>query len=128
MDQFPATIKLITGEEIFALVTPHKENNKEFLLLYEPDVITEIKTMNGNSGYKIAPWLKTADDDTFLITRDKILTLSECRNEDTINYHMKYINIKYNDSMDNPYEEKLNKKQGYICNVNIMRNKLEELL
>jgi hypothetical protein len=128
MDQFPATIKLVTGEEIFALVTPHKENNKEFLLLYEPVVITEIKTVNGDYGYKIVPWLKTADDDTFLITRDKILTLSECRNVNTINYHMKYIHRKYDESIDNPYEEKLNKEQGYLCNTNIMRNKLEELI
>ena len=57
MDQFPATIKLITGEEIFAIVTPHEENNKEFLLLYEPVIITEVKTLSGNYGYKIEPWL-----------------------------------------------------------------------
>jgi hypothetical protein len=127
MDQFPATIKLITGEEIFAIVTPHEENNKEFLLLYEPVIITEIKTLNGNYGYKIEPWLKTADDDTFLIGRDRIITLSECRDNDTINYHLKFIKQKNKDSLSNPYEEKLTKEQGYISNVNIMRNKLEEI-
>jgi len=127
MDQFPATIKLITGEEIFAIVTPHKEKDKEFLLLYEPVIISEVKTLSGNYGYKIEPWLKTADDDTFLITRDKILTLSECRNNDTINYHLKFIKQKNQDLLGNPYEEKLTKEQGYISNVNIMRNKLEDI-
>jgi hypothetical protein len=127
MDQFPATIKLITGEEIFAIVTPHEENNKEFLLLYEPVIITEVKTLSGNYGYKIEPWLKTADDDTFLIGRDRIITLSECRDNDTINYHLKFIKQKNKDSLGNPYEEKLTKEQGYVSNVNIMRNKLEEI-
>lgn len=127
MDQFPATIKLITGEEIFAIVTAHEENNKQFLLIYEPVIITEIKTLNGNYGYKIESWLKTSDDNTFLIERDKIITLSECRDTDTIKYHLKFINQKNKDSLSNPFEEKLTKEQGYVSNVNIMRNKLEEI-
>lgn len=127
MDQFPATIKLITGEEIFAIVTAHEENNKQFLLIYEPVIITEIKTLNGNYGYKIESWLKTSDDDTFLIERDKIITLSECRDDDTIKYHLKFINQKNKNSLSNPFEEKLTKEQGYVSNVNIMRNKLEEI-
>lgn len=127
MSQFPATVKLITGEEIFAIVSPHNEENKNFLLLYEPVIISEVKTLNGTVGYRIEPWLKTADDDTFLIHREKIITLSECKNNDTINYHLKFIKQKNSTSLDNPYEETLGKEQGYISNVSIMRNKLEEI-
>lgn len=128
METFPATLKLITGEEVFAIVSPQEKEYKNLLLLYEPVVITEIKTLNGTSGYKIEPWLKTADDDTFLISREKIITLSECKNNDTINYHLKYIKQKNDNDLSNPYEEKLTKEQGYVCNVNIIRNKLEDLL
>lgn len=128
METFPATLKLITGEEVFAIVSPQEKENKDLLLLYEPVVITEIKTLNGTSGYKIEPWLKTADDDTFLISREKIITLSECKNNDTINYHLKYIKQKNDNDLSNPYEEKLTKEQGYVCNVNIIRNKLNDLL
>lgn len=128
METFPATLKLITGEEVFAIVSPQEKENTNLLLLYEPVVITEIKTLNGTSGYKIEPWLKTADDDTFLISREKVITLSECKNNDTINYHLKYIKQKNDNDLSNPYEEKLTKEQGYVCNVNIIRNKLEDLL
>lgn len=128
METFPATLKLITGEEVFAIVSPQEKENTDLLLLYEPVVITEIKTLNGTSGYKIEPWLKTADDDTFLISREKVITLSECKNNDTINYHLKYIKQKNDNDLSNPYEEKLTKEQGYVCNVNIIRNKLEDLL
>lgn len=128
METFPATLKLITGEEVFAIVSPQEKENTDLLLLYEPVVITEIKTLNGTSGYKIEPWLKTADDDTFLISREKVITLSECKNNDTINYHLKYIKQKNDNDLSNPYEEKLTKEQGYVCNVNIIRNKLNDLL
>lgn len=122
--EFPATIKLTTGEEIFAIVLPEKD----FLMLYEPVIISEIKTMNGDYGYKIEPWLKTADDDMFIVNRNNIITLSECKDKDIINYHLKFIAKKNMIGYVDPYEEKLSKKQGYVSNVNIMRNKLEQLL
>lgn len=125
--EFSATIKLITGEEIFAKVTPCEENNKDLLLLYEPVIISTINTVNGY-GYKIEPWLKTADDDMFIIERDRVITLSECRDQDLISYHEKFIRQKNKLSYSNPYEEKLGKEQGYVDTVKEMREKLEKLL
>ena len=125
--EFSATIKLITGEEIFAKVTPCEENNKYLLLLYEPVIISTINTVNGY-GYKIEPWLKTADDDMFIIERDRVITLSECRDQDLISYHETFIRQKNKLSYSNPYEEKLGKEQGYVDTVKEMREKLEKLL
>lgn len=125
--EFSATIKLITGEEIFAIVTPCEEDNKDLLLLYEPVIISTINTVNGY-GYKIEPWLKTADDDMFIIQKDRIITISECRDQDLISYHEKFIRQKNKLSYSNPYEEKLGKDQGYVDTVKEMREKLEKLL
>jgi hypothetical protein len=125
--EFSATIKLITGEEIFAIVTPCEENDKDFLLLYEPVIISTVSTMTGY-GYKIEPWLKTADDDIFIIERNRIITLSECRDQELIKYHEKFIRQKNKMSSSNPYEEKLGKDQGYVDTVKEMREKLEKLL
>jgi|688.fasta_scaffold116688_1 hypothetical protein len=125
--EFSATIKLISGEEIFAKVTPCEEDNKDLLLLYEPVIISTINTVNGY-GYKIEPWLKTADDDMFIIQKDRIITISECRDQDLISYHEKFIRQKNKLSYSNPYEEKLGKEQGYVDTVKEMREKLEKLL
>jgi hypothetical protein len=125
--EFSATIKLISGEEIFAKVTPCEEDNKDLLLLYEPVIISTINTVNGY-GYKIKPWLKTADDDMFIIQKDRIITISECRDQDLISYHEKFIRQKNKLSYSNPYEEKLGKEQGYVDTVKEMREKLEKLL
>jgi hypothetical protein len=121
---FPATIKLISGEEIFAIVETIDENNKKYLLAFEPIVITPVRNLTGDYGYKVEPWLKTADDDTFILEKKNILTLSECKNKDLIKLHESYITRKNS----NPYEETLTRKQGYISNVDEMRNKLENLL
>ncbi len=122
--EFPATIKLTTGEEIFAIVS----TEKDFLLLYEPVIISEIKTLSGDYGFKIEPWLKTADDDLYIINRNNVITLSECKDKDIINYHLKFIAQKNINGYVDPYEEKLGKKQGYISNVEEMKSKLEKLL
>jgi hypothetical protein len=125
--EFSATIKLISGEEIFAKVTPCEEDSKDLLLLYEPVIISTINTVNGY-GYKIEPWLKTADYDMFIIQKDRIITISECRDQDLISYHEKFIRQKNKLSYSNPYEEKLGKEQGYVDTVKEMREKLEKLL
>ena len=45
----------------------------------------------GMQGYKIDPWLKFADDDTFLLDMDKVLTISEVRDADTLEMYLKFV-------------------------------------
>lgn len=122
-EDFPATIKLISGEEIFAIVQPHKENGKEFLLVYHPVIMKELLLPTGSSVLKIEPWLKTADDDTFLIERSNVMLLSECKNEEIIIYHKKFIKERNR----NGNEEVLTKEQGKVGDVKEMKKKLEEI-
>jgi hypothetical protein len=126
-EDFYATLKLISGEELFSIVTPHKENGKNFLLLYEPVKITEVKNRSNISGYMIESWLKFTGDDLFLIEKDKIITVSECTNSMYINYYKKYLKEKHRSITDNPNEEKLTREQGYISNIDDMKNILEKI-
>jgi hypothetical protein len=64
----------------------------------------------------------------FIIQKDRIITISECRDQDLISYHEKFIRQKNKLSYSNPYEEKLGKEQGYVDTVKEMREKLEKLL
>ena len=59
-NDFYATIKLKTGEEIFTriAVTDEEENS---LLIHSPVKIAEIKHKSGKvGGYKLESWIKTA--------------------------------------------------------------------
>ena len=52
-DDFYATIKLVSGEEIFAKVAASEEEDRTVLLLSSPITIGEIKNRMGVVGYKV---------------------------------------------------------------------------
>ena len=58
-DDFYCTLKLKTGEELFARVAASEEDDRTMLLVSNPIIVDEIGTKHGVAGYKIAPWLKT---------------------------------------------------------------------
>ena len=66
-DDFYATIKLKSGEEVFARVAASEEDDRTMLIIHSPVTFSEIKNKGGLVGYKVEPWLKTTKDDMFLI-------------------------------------------------------------
>ena len=63
------------------------------LILNNPVTIEIIAMKNiGMQGYKIDPWLRFADDDTFLSSfTDRVITISEVRDDETIEMYHKFI-------------------------------------
>ena len=76
-EDFYCTLKLKTGEEIFAKVAASEENDRTMLIVSNPIVVSEIKNRSKTVGYKIEPWLKTTKEDMFIINLQDVLTLSE---------------------------------------------------
>ena len=76
-DDFYATIKLNSGEEVFAKVAASEEEDRTMLILHTPVTVSEIKNKGGLVGYKVEPWLKTTREDMFIINMDSVITLSE---------------------------------------------------
>ena len=66
-EDFYATIKLKTGEEIFAKIAASEEEDRTMLIISSPIVVSEIKNRSRTVGYKVEPWLKTTKDDMFII-------------------------------------------------------------
>jgi len=123
-EDFYAVIKLISGEEIFSIVCPSEEEGRTMLILNNP-VVIEVVVMKqiGMQGYKIDPWLKFADDDTFLMDMDKVLTISEVRDEETIEMYHKFLRQRQNKDSKNS----LTPEMGYLSSVSEARKRLEKL-
>ena len=119
-----ATLKLKTGEEIFAKVAASEEDNRTLLIVSNPIVIAEIKSRIGVVGYKIEPWLKTTKDDMFIINLDDVLTLSESSDIEMIQMYQSFVRNSYKDKKNEP---KLSRKMGYISTVNDAKEILEKL-
>ena len=125
-DDFYATLKLKSGEEIFCKVAPTEEEDKTILLVSNPIIVHEVKGRVGIVGYKIEPWLKTTTEDMFLINMNDILTMSESSDIEMITMHQNF--VKNNSlSSDGSSKYKLDRKMGYIANIKDAKNILEKI-
>jgi len=123
-DDFYCTLKLKTGEEIFAKVAPSTEEDEIYLLVSNPIVVSGIKGRNGIMEYRIEPWLKTTTEDMFLLKMNDIVTMSESSDIEMIMLYQSYVRqnnkIKKNDLP-------LSRRMGYISNVNDAKEILEKI-
>jgi len=123
-DDFYATLKLKSGEEVFAKVAASEENNRTILLLTNPIVISEIKGRNGVNGYKIEPWLKTTTEDMFILDMENVMTMTESNDIEIISMYQTFVRKTNNVKSDKTI---VTKKMGYISNVNDAKELLEKI-
>tara|TARA_B100001248_G_scaffold225543_1_gene183149 strand:+ start:205 stop:615 length:411 start_codon:yes stop_codon:yes gene_type:complete len=127
---FHATIKLITGEEIFALVSVDNTEEDPVIIMQSPVIMKVLSTGRG-SMMKIRPWLEVPGDDIYIIKYDRIITMSEVKDKMIISMYTTYCDEGDFDFGEFINEESSNhevtKKMGYISNVEDARKKLEDL-
>ena len=124
-EEFHAVLKLITGEEIFALVSVDENDGDSIIMLSNPVIM---KMMHSPSGHyvKVKPWLELPDQDLFLIKYDKIVTMSEVTDEQMILFYNRYLN---EDDIDIELDGQvtLNNKMGFLATVEDARQSLENI-
>ena len=126
-EEFYAIIKLVSGEEIFSLVMSDEVNDDTVIVLQSP-VIINMFTSHEGSYLKVKPWVELSDEDFFIIKMDKIIYITESKDQ-------KLINV-YNDYISNPDEIdmkisnnriKPDSSMGYISSVKDARKRLEDI-
>ena len=123
-DDFYATIKLKSGEEVFAKVAASEEEDRTMLIIHSPVTVMEIKNKGGLVGYKVEPWLKTTRDDMFIINMDSVITLSESSDMEMIMMYQHYLRDSQREYHN---QHRLNRRMGYISNVNDAKENLEKI-
>ena len=122
-EDFYATVKLKSGEEIFAKVAASEEENRTLLIVSNPIIVSEIKGRSGIVGYKLEPWLKTTTEDMFILNLEDVLTLSESSDIEMIVMYQNYIRQSTKDGN----QSKLSRRMGYLANVNDAKEILEKI-
>jgi hypothetical protein len=122
-DDFYATVKLKTGEEIFCKVAASEEEDRTLLIVTNPIIVSEIKGRTGVVGYKLEPWLKTTTEDMFILNVEDILTMSESSDIEMIVMYQNYIRQSTKDGN----QSKLSRRMGYLANVNDAKEILEKI-
>jgi len=130
-EDFYCTIKFKNGEEIFAKVAASEEENRTVLLVTNPIMVFEVKKRDGNvAGYKVEPWLKTSNEDLFVLNMDDVLTMSESSDITMITMYQSYVRNQdtstYTSSTSNN-KSKLKRQMGYISSVSDAKDILEKI-
>ena len=123
-EDFYATIKFKSGEEVYAKVAASEEDDRTMLIIHNPIVITEMKGKSRVVGYKVEPWLKTTREDMFIINLDDVLTLSESSDVEMI---MMYQNFVRDTEKENNNQSKMSRKMGYLGNIHDTKELLEKI-
>ena len=123
-DDFYATLKLNSGEEIFAKVAASEEENRTMLILHSPIKISEIRGKVGVVGYKVEHWLKTTKEDMFIMNLDHVMTLSESSDMEMIAMYQRFLR---DSERDNNNQAKMSRKMGYLGNIHDTKQLLEKI-
>ena len=123
-DDFYATLKFKSGEEVFAKVAASEEEDRTMLIVHNPITVCEVKSKSGLVGYKVEPWLKTTRDDMFIIDMNNVITLSESNDLEMIMLHQ---NFTRDCQKDYEHQAKLNRKMGYLSTVRDAKENLEKI-
>ena len=125
-EEFYGVIKLITGEEIFAMITVEENDHGNPVILVQTPVTMKVFS-NGHGQYvKIKPWLELADEDMFIINYDRIITMTEVKNNEMVTFYKRYLE---EDDLDFEIDGKvkLQEGMGFISTVEDARKNLEKI-
>ena len=126
-DEFYATLKLMTGEEIVAKVVYLEDEDK--LMLENPLQVLSAKQRKGQlevSGFSFIEWISASFDKMFIIKRDHIMTMTEI---DPLfqDFYEKTLQRMENGKSVTGRAGKMPRDSGYLGSVTEMKKSLEDI-
>ena len=86
--EFLAALKLVSGEEILAVITSVHDENGDYLIVENPIEVEEVVLQGNKQGAKVSPWMKFSREEEFIIPKDKVITVVEVDTEVQVFYAM----------------------------------------
>lgn len=126
-EEFYSSIKLVTGEEVFALISTDEHEDEPIIIMQNPVIM---KVVNNSMGQfvKIKPWIELSEDQIYIIRLDKVVTMTEIKDNDMITFYNRYVdNVEEEKLIDTTGKVKLTDSLGLISSVDDARKTLENL-
>ena len=127
-EEFYSIIKLTSGEEIMSLVSIDENDGDPLVVLQNPITMRMIETPHGIH-IKVKSWMELSSDDFFIIRPDKIITMTETKDDRLIDVYNSYIedDDMFEVSTSSSGKIKPSRKMGYLSSVKDARKKLEDI-
>ena len=126
-EEFYASVKLVSGEEIFGEVMPSEENGRTVLIISDPVEIETVSMDGRHEGLRMMPWLRSMPNENIvIIPMDRVITVVEAQpDSEVVRYYEKFI---FTNLQQGPAEKiKVTKKMGYVISVEKAREHLENI-
>ncbi len=123
-DEFVATIKLVTGEEILSKVVITNDHQEETIVLDNPLICQEVRSYGANipMGYKFEPWIKMSDEDVFIVHMTSIITMSEIKDKNVVKTYAEIVEKGFDRK-----DPELTREMGSRGTVKDCRDMIEKL-
>ena len=127
-DQFFATIKLVSGDEIICLAEPYDNGVITYkpLIIEDLSVLEEIMDDIQVKGLKLSKWIKSSTDDTFFIEMSKIITINELL-EPGLTHYKRAVTDLEDHERERSQTNKKQKYRGHRSSIKDARSKFNEL-
>ena len=124
---FYASVKLVSGEEIFGEVMPSDENGRTVLIISDPVEIETVSMDGRHEGLRMMPWLRSMPSENIvIIPMDRVITVVEAQEDsEGVKYYRKFIFTNTNQTSSEKI--KVSKKMGYVISVEKARQSLENI-
>ena len=126
-EEFYATVKLISGEEIVSKVCYLEDEDK--VLLENPLQVELAKQRKGQlevSGFSFKEWISATFDNMFILNRSHILTMTEVDGQ-IVEFYEKTLQRLENGKSLTGRGNKLPRGSGYLGSVKDMKKTLEDI-
>ena len=125
--EFLATLKLVSGEEVISMVLYLEDEDK--VLLSNPFLVEQSKQRQGQLeivGFAFKEWVMASFDDMYIISRDHIITITETKGPIEEFYKKNLEKIQSSKQLLHK-PNKLPRKSGYLGSIADTKNTLENI-
>ena len=125
--EFLATLKLVSGEEVISMVLYLEDEDK--VLLSNPFLVEQSKQRQGQLevvGFSFKEWVMASFDDMYIISRDHIITITETKGPIEEFYKKNLEKIQSSKQLLHK-PNKPPRKSGYLGSIADTKNILENI-
>lgn len=124
-EEFYCILKLVSGEELFSLISVDDSAEDPIIILQNP-IVMDYQDEGSYASIKVEPWIKSSKEDIYFIRLSKVITMTESTDDDLIKLYERY-NLMMNSDESLETSQKITDKMGYLGNVSDFKKNLELL-
>ena len=126
-EEFYCILKLVSGEEILSLITIDESGDEPIIVAQSPVIMKVQYGAEGTSYIKVKSWMDLSDEDIFLIKPDKVITMTETKDQKLIDIYHDFIKDDDQDTFSNTGKTTVTSEMGLLGKVDDARIKLETI-